>query len=100
MDEFAAAFKDADSLYILDIYAASEPPIRGVTAEALAGRIAATGKSAKYVPSIEDAISQAVSNSKPGDMILTLGAGNVSQLGPAVLDRLSTFALASVNQRP
>jgi UDP-N-acetylmuramate--alanine ligase len=89
MDEFAAAFKDADSLYLLDIYAANEPPIPGVTAEAVAARITATGTSALYVPSVEDATIRAASNAEPGDMILTLGAGNVSQLGPLVLDRLN-----------
>jgi UDP-N-acetylmuramate--alanine ligase len=99
MDEFATAFKDADSLYLLDIYPASEPPIPGVTAEALGDRIAATGNSAKYAPSVEDAVTQAVSSSKPGDMILTLGAGNVSQLGPAVLEKLSALSTISVSTR-
>ena len=56
MDEFATAFADADTLCLLDIYAASEKPIEGITAEALAGRIAGAGKrSVAYAPSFADA---------------------------------------------
>jgi len=91
MDDFGAAFRDADSVFVLDIYAASEAPIPGVTGEALARRIAQVGsRSAMYVPSFADAITAVTSVAQDGDMILTLGAGNVSQLGPQILERLST----------
>ena len=89
MDEFGSAFRDADSVFVLDIYAASEPPIPGISGERLARRIAEVGgRSAAYVPSFADAITSVVSVAREGDMILTLGAGNVSQLGPQILDRL------------
>jgi UDP-N-acetylmuramate--alanine ligase len=89
MDDFAEAFADADSLILLDIYAASEKPIEGVTADALARRIAQTGHpTARYIPSLADAATAAVAAAQPGDMILTLGAGNVSQLGPIILEKL------------
>ena len=90
-DQFAASFADADSLFVLDIYAASEPPIAGVTGERLAQHIAETGmRQATYAASFADAIEQVTAAAQPGDMILTLGAGSVSQLGPQILERLET----------
>ena len=83
MDQFATAFEDCDSLFVLDIYAASEPPIEGITGELLARQISEEGKRpARYVASFADAVASAVAAAQPGDMILTLGAGSVSQLGP------------------
>jgi UDP-N-acetylmuramate--alanine ligase len=89
MDEFATAFSDADSLIVLDIYAASEQPIEGITGEALARRIAQDGnRQTEYASSFEDAVASAATSAEPGDMILTLGAGSVSHLGPMVLEKL------------
>ncbi|HUO14965.1 MAG TPA: UDP-N-acetylmuramate--L-alanine ligase [Verrucomicrobiae bacterium] len=89
MEEFTTAFGDADSLFVLDIYAASEKPIEGVTGEILAQRIAdKSGKPVRYVSSFAEAINAAVSAAGEGDMILTLGAGSVSQLGPMLLENL------------
>ena len=89
MEEFTTAFADADSLYLLDIYAASEKPIEGITAETLEGRISEKGnRSVQYAGSFEKAISAATNAAQEGDMILTLGAGNVSQLGPMILEKL------------
>jgi len=89
MDEFATAFADADTLSILDIYAASEKPIDGITAETLAQRISAAGKrDVVYVPSLADATQRAATVAQAGDMVLTLGAGSVSQLGPMILEKL------------
>jgi UDP-N-acetylmuramate--alanine ligase len=88
MEEFTSAFTDADSVFVLDIYAASEKPIDGVTGEALARRISESGKKAQYVASFADAISTVSVIAQDGDMILTLGAGSVSQLGPMILEKL------------
>jgi len=93
MDEFATAFGDADSLVLVDIYAASEQPIEGVTAEVVASRINAAGRPAVYAKSFEEAVRFTLSEAEEGDMILTLGAGSVSQLGAALLEGLkSRFA--------
>jgi UDP-N-acetylmuramate--alanine ligase len=90
MEDFAEAFRDADAVFMLDIYAASEAPIPGVTAKVLAERVKdRCGKPAQYVASFDDAIEAVAKNAQAGDMVLTLGAGNVSQLGPIVVDRLS-----------
>jgi UDP-N-acetylmuramate--alanine ligase len=89
MDEFANAFHDADTLFILDIYAASEPPIEGITGEALAQHIQDTGEQeARYAASFAEAAEAVVAAANNGDMILTLGAGSVSQLGPMILEKL------------
>jgi UDP-N-acetylmuramate--alanine ligase len=90
MDEFSTAFADADSLFVLDIYAASEKPIEGITGEILAQRIREKGgKHAQYASSFADAVNAAATAAHDGDMILTLGAGSVSQFGPMILDKLA-----------
>jgi UDP-N-acetylmuramate--alanine ligase len=89
LEEFAGAFGDADSVSVLDIYAASETPIPGVTGESLAERIANDGKHpATYVASFAEAAELATRAAHSGDLVLTLGAGNVSQLGPVILEQL------------
>jgi len=89
MEEFGEAFRDADTLAILDIYAASEQPIEGVSGEALAANIRQTaGQDVRYVPSFADAAEWVSNQAEEGDMILTLGAGSVSQLGPLILEKL------------
>jgi UDP-N-acetylmuramate--alanine ligase len=96
MDEFTNAFKDADSLFVLDIYAASEKPIEGIGGAALAQRIREKGgRSADYVSSFADAVHSAAAVAGEGDMILTLGAGSVSQLGPMILEELKRHAIAA-----
>jgi len=101
MDQFANAFQDADTLSILDIYAASEPPIEGVTGETLAQHVRDTGeKDARYAGTFADAVSSAAALAAPGDMILTLGAGSVSQLGPMILEKLREREAASATPSP
>jgi UDP-N-acetylmuramate--alanine ligase len=86
MDQFVGAFKDSDSVIVLPIYAASEQPIPGVTAERLAAKI--EGPQVQYAPDFPAAIAAVTAQAKEGDLILTLGAGNVSQLGPQILTAL------------
>ncbi len=89
MDEFASAFPDADRLLVLDIYAASEQPIAGVSGLTLAKKILCRdGRSAEFAASFEAAVDAAVEQAQPGDVVLTLGAGSVSQLGAQVLEKL------------
>ena len=95
MEEFSGAFKDADTVIVLPIYAASEEPIPGVTAERLAERIrsekSGTGKGAprvEFAPDFAAAVCAAAAAAREGDMILTLGAGSVSQLAPQILAAL------------
>jgi UDP-N-acetylmuramate--alanine ligase len=93
MDEFGTAFHQADDLYLLDIYAASEPPIEGVNAEALLEKIRSYGhRSAHYAPSIEEGVAAIAAAAQPGDLIVTLGAGNVSQAADKILEKLREAA--------
>ena len=86
LDEFGGAFRDADTVVVLPIYAASEEPIPGVTAERLAERI--QGPSAAFAPDFAAAVQAVADAAHEGDLILTLGAGSVSQLGPQILAAL------------
>jgi UDP-N-acetylmuramate--alanine ligase len=89
LEDFATAFRDADTLNVLDIYAASEAPIDGITGEALARRIGEkSSRSVRYASSFSDAVESVAAAARPGDMILTLGAGSVSQIGQQVLQKL------------
>jgi UDP-N-acetylmuramate--alanine ligase len=87
MDEFVHAFDDAASVQMLDIYAASEEPIPGVTAQALVKAIHHR-EGVEYAASSDEAIVRAVKRATEGDVILTLGAGSVSHLAPLVVERL------------
>ena len=89
MDEFARAFHDADRVVLLDIYAASEKPIPGVTSEALADRMRQFGnRGVEYAGSAAAGVEAIANGAQPGDLILTLGAGSVSQLGDKILEQL------------
>jgi UDP-N-acetylmuramate--alanine ligase len=94
--EFLTAFNQADVLIVLDIYPAGEPPIPGVTAEDLAEGIRAHGhRNVIYLGSDRARVlDHLVDVTRPGDLVLTLGAGDVSQLGPELLKRLDADSLS------
>jgi UDP-N-acetylmuramate--alanine ligase len=93
MDDFAGAFHQADSVFVMDIYAASEKPIEGVTAEALVERMRLRGhRGAEYVGTMARGVDALVRVAREGDLVLTLGAGSVWQAGEQVLERLRTGA--------
>jgi UDP-N-acetylmuramate--alanine ligase len=90
--EFAHAFADADTLQVLDIYAASEQPIPGVDAPTLVDAIRRTGTvsgGAHYAESMAAGVAALAQSARDGDVILTLGAGSVSQAGAMLLQALS-----------
>jgi len=90
--EFARAFADADSLCVLDIYAASEEPIPGVDAKGLVDAIARTetvSGGVEYVESMQAGAEALARMAGDGEVVLTLGAGSVSQAGPIVLEALN-----------
>jgi UDP-N-acetylmuramate--alanine ligase len=89
MDEFGKAFHDADAVWVLDIYAASEKPIPGVTAEAMVERIRQFGhRGAEYAGTLDRGVEAILGAAREGDLVLTLGAGNVWQAGDAILAAL------------
>ncbi len=91
-DEFGSAFGDADTVVVLPIYAASEEPIAGVTGEGLAARI--EGPRVEFAAEFGEAVETVVGAAREGDLILTLGAGSVSQLAPQILEALEAPAPA------
>ncbi len=89
MEDFARCFNNADALYILDIYAASEQPIEGVTAEILTEKINEFGhKNVQYIGEINHAAERVVEDLKDGDLVITLGAGSITGLSEEILDKL------------
>ncbi|HVF55822.1 MAG TPA: UDP-N-acetylmuramate--L-alanine ligase [Pyrinomonadaceae bacterium] len=89
MEEFARSFNNAEVLFVTDIYAASEEPIEGVTAGALVEAVQRYGhKDARYVGSLEDAAAALGEEVRPGDMVVTLGAGNVYRAGEQLIELL------------
>ncbi len=85
-EEFSRAFYHADALIVLPIYAASEDPIEGVTAERLVERIKKYGhRDATYVGSFPAALQVLVQKLRPGDLLITLGAGDVWRIGEDLL---------------
>ncbi|HEV2705278.1 MAG TPA: UDP-N-acetylmuramate--L-alanine ligase [Pyrinomonadaceae bacterium] len=89
MDEFARSFNNADVVLVSDIYAASEDPIEGVTAESLVEAVHRYGhKDVRYVGALEEATRALLAEAREGDMVITLGAGSVYRVSdqlPALL---------------
>ena len=86
MDDFAKALLNFDNIIILDIYAAREKNIYGVTSKDLVDRICKLGKDSKYFPNFEDCVLYLKNNVKPNDIVLTQGAGTVTQIGNMLLN--------------
>ena len=88
-EEFVTAFYQADHLVVMDIYAAGEDPIAGVSAAALAAGISGHGhRSCVYAADRAEALARLNDAVCPGDMVITLGAGNVWQVGEEFLAAL------------
>lgn len=89
-DRFVMSFNEADSLVVAPIYSAGEKPLEGVTAEGLAQGIKEHGhKEVTLCRAQEDVLPTALSLIKPGDVVLTLGAGDIYKVGEELLERLN-----------
>jgi UDP-N-acetylmuramate--alanine ligase len=84
-DDFTGAFSGCDELWLADIYAAGEAPEAGITAERLAEAITAKGQKARFAGSLEAARAGLFRDLREHDVLLTLGAGNVVEVGEAFL---------------
>jgi UDP-N-acetylmuramate--alanine ligase len=96
-DDFCQSFNQADILVITDIYAAGEAPIEGITAERLAAGISSAGhKSVVYSSTLQGGIEFMLREARPGDAVLTIGAGSVGrvtdELAMLLESRISTHA--------
>jgi UDP-N-acetylmuramate--alanine ligase len=90
MDDFTAAFDDADVIMITDIFAAREDPLPGVTAELLAQRLQARhpDRPVLYCPSLAEVVDGIAQLAQAGDLIMTLGAGDIRTAGEALVRQL------------
>lgn len=89
MDDFARSFNNADVVLITDIYAASEDPLEGVTAEALVDAVKRYGhKDVRYAGTLDKALDAVLEEAHPGDMVITLGAGSISRAGDQLIEKL------------
>ena len=93
MDDFAVAFNDADAVIVTEVYAAGETPIEGVSGEALVESIRARGhRDVSFVADRAAALVALEARLKAGDIALTLGAGDVTKLGPELVAQLQARA--------
>jgi UDP-N-acetylmuramate--alanine ligase len=88
-EEFGSVFGQADELFILDIYSAGEKFIPGVDAQLIINSIKKSGyDKVQHLPGRKEAVGFLAANAKPGDLILTLGAGDVWKAGEELLEKL------------
>ncbi len=88
--EFADALALADEVILLEVYAASEEPIPGVSSLRIAQAMNENGyTSVMFEPSMLEAVDEMVKSARPGDLLLTMGAGDVSSLAPVIVKALS-----------
>ena len=81
MDDFAKALLTFDNIIVLDVYAARESNTYGITSKDLADKIKELGKEAKYISDFNECVQYLKQNVKEGDIILTQGAGTVTEIG-------------------
>jgi UDP-N-acetylmuramate--alanine ligase len=93
-EEFATAFDDADLLVLTDIYPAGEAPRSGVTGELLldAVRAARPGAELRWCPTLDDVVDTLCTELRPGDLCMTVGAGDVTTLADRVVPLLARGA--------
>ncbi|MFY9669741.1 MAG: cyanophycin synthetase, partial [Trebonia sp.] len=96
--EFGAALARADEAVVLDVYAAREDPEPGVTGKLVADAV--PGGTALYVAAASDAPKVVASLAAPGDVVLTMGAGDVTRLGPVILAEIGAEAGAAGAAQP
>jgi UDP-N-acetylmuramate--alanine ligase len=89
LDAFGPSMRDADEIVLTDIYAASEEPIPGITLDALADAVhAGSGRPVHVVRRLEDVVPEVVKVARPGDVVITLGAGSIGTLPGRLLEAL------------
>lgn len=88
LEKFFSAFNEADHLIVMDIYPAGEPPIEGVTARRIADGAKEFGhKSVEYIENRNEVVPHLLGLLKPGDVVMTLGAGDVWELNRVLLEK-------------
>ena len=86
LEDFAKALLNFDNIIVLDIYAAREKDTYGISSKDLVNKIVSLGKDAKYIPDFDECVNYLKSNVKQGDIVMTLGAGTVTKIGPMLAE--------------
>ena len=86
LDDFAKVLTEFDNIIVLDIYAARETNIYNISSKDLVNKIISLGKKAEYLPNFEECINYLNKNVHDNDIILTLGAGTVTEIGDLLLN--------------
>lgn len=94
LNEFATSFADADTIIITDIYAAREQDTGEVNSAMLADKIAENGGNVVYIPEFEAIAEYLKRNASPGDLIITMGAGNICKVGEMFLENNEVMAVS------
>ena len=85
MDDFANVLSKFDHIIILDIYAAREKNTYGISSKDLVDKIISLNKEAKYIPDFQECSDYVKNNVKKNDIVITLGAGTVTEIGPLLV---------------
>jgi UDP-N-acetylmuramate--alanine ligase len=89
LEQFGPAFAGADLVVLTDIYAAGEPPIPGISAQVLAEAVRRSGGvPVELVPALDDIPAAVARLARPGDLVLTLGAGSIGTMGDRILEAI------------
>ena len=89
-ERFGSAFADADVVVVTDVYGAGEPPVPGITGKLIADSVCRNfpGRAVAYMPHRDELIAYLVRATRPGDLLLTMGAGDVTSVGEELITRL------------
>jgi UDP-N-acetylmuramate--alanine ligase len=95
--EFGHAFDDADEVLVLDVFSAGETPIPGISGKTVVRSVEAANPAAdvRYMPNRSEVVQYVASTSRPGDLVITMGAGDVTVLGPSLVEALSALPARS-----
>ena len=86
LEDFAKALLNFDNIIVVDIYAARETNTYGISSKDLVDKIQSFGTAAKYIPEFDECVDYLKANVKPNDIVMTLGAGTVTKIGPMLVD--------------
>ena len=87
LDDFAKCLLNFDNIIVTDIYAARETNTYGVSSKDIVEKIDSMGRTAYYIPNFDDIVEFVKRNAKPDDIVLTQGAGTVTQIGPKLVEK-------------
>jgi UDP-N-acetylmuramate--alanine ligase len=99
MDDFARCFDGCDRVYVLDIYPASEPALPGITSQRLVERMRELGYDrARYAASDQEVIREVLAEVRPGDLVMTIGAGSITKTAESLAEAFRNAAPSAVGR--